>query len=45
MKYASNFDRFRHDLVAFTKEYWFEVVAFCLWMSLVFWVMIAAFNW
>ncbi len=44
MKYASKFDHFCHDLVAFIKEYWFEVGAFCVGVGIMFWVMISVFN-
>jgi hypothetical protein len=44
MKCASKFDQFWHELVAFTKEYWFEVAVFCVGIAVVFWVMTAVFN-
>jgi hypothetical protein len=44
MKYASKFDHFCHDVVTFTKEYWFEVGAFCVGVGIIFWLSISVFN-
>lgn len=45
MKYASRFDQFCHELVAFTKEYWFEVAILCVGLSVIFWSVIALYKW
>lgn len=45
MKYVYKFDHFHRELVTFAKENWFEVAVLCLWISIVFWIIIALFSW